>query len=244
MKAVITGASMGIGRATALLLARDGYDVAVHYRSHRKEAEEVLVGVARAGRQGLLVRGDVGVPEEVRQIADEVSRRWPRIDCIVHNSGDYPRVSFEQTTTEDFDRAFRVHVTGPALLTQLLLPCLRRSSQASLVFVSSVLALQGSQHGAPYASAKAGVLGLTRSLARELAPGVRVNAVAPGAIDTAILSGDTQERRAERVRAIPAGRIAQPEEVAEAITFLASPRSSYITGATLSVDGGLRVGWS
>jgi 3-oxoacyl-[acyl-carrier protein] reductase len=123
------------------------------------------------------------------------------------------------------------------LLVERLLPAMRKAPAPSVVFVTSVLAFTGTGHGAPYATAKAALLGLGRSLARELAPDIRVNLVAPGAIDTAILAGDTSQARAERLRAIPLGRLGRSDEVGEAIAFLLSARASYISGATLHVNG-------
>ena len=131
---------------------------------------------------------------------------------------------------------------GRLEMTRRLLPQLRRARSGRLVFVSSVLAFTGSTHGAHYAAAKAGIIGLARSLARELAPTITVNVVAPGAIDTAILAADTPAQRAERSTRIPLGRVGTPEEVADAISYLISPRASYITGTVLHVNGGAFLG--
>ncbi len=238
----MTGASRGIGRATALRLARDGYEVLVHYRSHRAEAEAVCTEVSRAGGAASLLAGDLGNPDEVARIVEEVRKEAGPLDLLVHNGGEYPRTELGTTTPEQVRSLLEVHVVAPLELTRQLRKPLAAARPGRVVFVSSVLAFQGSSHGAPYAAAKAAQLGLMMSLARELAPEIRVNAIAPGSIDTAILAGDTPARRAERLRTIPLGRLGTAEEVAEAIAYLGSPASNYVTGTTLHVNGGVRVG--
>lgn len=241
MRVLVTGASRGIGRATALRLGGEGAAVAIAFHQHRAEAEQVVTELRSTGAEAFALEADLGRREEVAQLAGEVSRRWPAMDGLVLNAGSYPRRPFEELIWEEFEDCFRTNLFGSAELTRRLLPLLRRSPAPRVVFIASVLAFDGSRHGAHYAAAKAGVLGLARSLARELAPQVGVNVVAPGSIDTAILAGDTPEVRAQRGRAIPLGRVGSPEEVAEAIVFLLSPQSRYITGATLHVNGGLRM---
>jgi 3-oxoacyl-[acyl-carrier protein] reductase len=239
VRALVTGGSSGIGRATALLLGHRGGDVAVHYRTHRAEAEAVVAELGKEGRDAFAVPGDLAVREQVTGIAAAVSRRWPELDVLVHNAGSYPRRPFRALTDDEFEECFRANVFGAAGLTRALLPRLERSPSARIVFVSSVLAFTGSRHGAHYAAAKAALLGLARSLSRELAPQITVNVVAPGSIDTPILGGDTDEQRRARERSIPLGRVGSAHEVAEAIAFLASPAASYITGTTMHVNGGL-----
>lgn len=237
----MTGASQGIGRATALRLAQDGADVALHFLQHGEAARSLQEEIEKAGRESFVLRGDLRDLSAVPRIAKEVQERWDSLDVLVHNGGTYPRQSFEQTTDDDFLEMLRVHAVSPASLTRELLPLLRRSTAGRVIFVSSILAFDGSRRGAPYAAAKAAQLGLARSLARELAPTITVNVVAPGAVDTAVLAGDTPEQKAERARQIPLRRLGTPTEVAAVIAFLASPEASYITGATLPVNGGLRM---
>jgi len=240
VRALVTGASRGIGRAVALRLGREAAEVAVHYRSHAEEARAVVEEVTHLGGSAFSVRADLARPDDVGRLADDLAARWDRLDALVHNAGEYPRVAFRDLTPAEFAACFQVHVFAAAELTRRLLPLLEAARPGRVVFVSSVLAFSGSRHGAHYAAAKAAVVGLARSLARELAPAVTVNAVAPGSIDTAILAGDTPALRAERERVIPLRRIGTPEEVAEVVAFLNSPRSSYMTGTTLHVNGGLR----
>lgn len=241
MRALVTGASRGIGRATAQLLASRGFDVALHGHRNLPEAETLARAIEARGREAFAVAGDLASPDGPGAVAQALRRRWGGLDVVVHNAGAYPRTRFEEVGPSEWRDCLQLNLVGPALLTRELLPELRRSSAGRVIFVASVLAANGSRHGAHYAAAKAGVLGLTRSLARELAPTITVNAVAPGSIDTDILASDTPEQRAARGAAIPLGRVGRPEEVAEAIAFLASAEASYLTGATLHVNGGLRM---
>jgi 3-oxoacyl-[acyl-carrier protein] reductase len=242
VRALITGASQGIGKATALRLAHDGVDVAVHFLTHEADAKSVVRQIQALGRDSFTVRGDLRDLASIGRFADELAAHWDTLDILVHNGGSYPRQAFPDTTDDQFEEQLRIHAVGPAALTRKLLPILQRSESGRIIFVSSVLAYEGSRHGAPYATAKAAQLGLARSLARELAPWITVNVVAPGSIDTAVLAGDSPEQRNERGRQIPLGRLGSPEEVAAAIAFLASPEARYVTGATIPVNGGLRVG--
>lgn len=242
MRALVTGASQGIGRATALRLAKDGFDVAVHFFTHAVEAQAVVDRVEGLGHEAFLLRADLRDLGAVARMGSELQTHWDSLDVLVLNGGAYPRQAFPETNDADFEEQLRIHAVGPASLTRQLLPLLRRSSSGRVIFVSSILAFDGSRRGTPYATAKAAQLGLARSLARELAPGITVNVVAPGAIDTAVLAGDSPAQRQERERAIPIQRLGTPEEVAAAIAFLASPDARYVTGATFPVNGGLRMG--
>lgn len=236
-RAVITGASLGIGRATARRLGRDGAQLAVHGHLHGEELRS-LVAQLGGNEQAFSILADLSGSAGCAALAEEVTSRWGTLDVLVHCAGAYPRRRFEDLTWDEVGQCFALNVFAPAELTRRLLPLLRRSSRGRVIFVSSVLAFTGSRHGAHYAAAKAALLGLSRSLAKELAPDITVNVVAPGAIDTAILADDSAAQRQERERAIPLGRVGTPEEVADAIAFLASRDAQYITGQTLHVNGG------
>ena len=240
MHVVVTGASQGIGRATALRLAQNRAALALHYHRHSDEARKLAQEVAERRCECFTVQADLAAPDGPREIAGAITQAWDRVDVLILNAGTYPRRRFQDLSPSEFLDCFRLHVFGPAELVQRLLPLLERSPSGRVIFVSSVLAFSGSRHGAHYAGAKAAQLGLARSLALELAPRITVNVVVPGSIDTAILAGDSPEQHIQRERAIPLGRIGRPEEVAEAIAFLASPGAAYLTGTTIHVNGGLR----
>ena len=240
VRIAVTGASLGIGRATAIRLADPGVELILHFHRHEAEARRAADEARRRGSTVALAGADFTRLEEVRRFAAWVRSTTDRLDALVLNAGAYPRQSIRAVTDADLEECFRLNVLAPTILVRELLPLLEAVPGSRVVFVSSVLARAGTSHGAPYAAAKAAVEGLARSLARELAPGIRVNAVAPGSIDTAILAHDTPEERAARGRAIPLGRVGRPEEVAEAIAFLVGPGASYITGATVAVNGGIR----
>jgi 3-oxoacyl-[acyl-carrier protein] reductase len=239
--ALVTGAGTGIGKQTALALARQGFDVAVHYRTHKAEAEGVAKEITDLGRKAFPVAGDLTSKKDIEQLAQTLGKEFPSLEVLVNNAGEYPRRTIEDLDEEEFMYTLITNLWAPYVVTRELLPQLRKAPWGRIIFVGSVLALNGSTHGADYAASKAAIGGLAKSLARELAPQITVNVVAPGSIDTAILAADTPEVRAQRERTIPLGRLGQPEDVAGVIAFLASPEASYLTGTTVHVNGGLRM---
>jgi 3-oxoacyl-[acyl-carrier protein] reductase len=239
--ALVTGAGTGIGRATAKLLAKRGAKVAVHYRSHKKEAESLVKEIRSSGGDAFSIGADLTVEEDLERLAREVAARFPSLEVMVHNAGEYPRRFVEELDGAMFLSTIRTNLVAPYVLTRELLPLIKKAKWGRVVFVGSILAYNGSTHGADYAASKSGLLGLAKSLARELSPKVTVNVVAPGSIDTAILAGDTPQVRAAREKTIPLGRVGTPEDIAEVIAFLASPEAGYMTGTTVHVNGGLRM---
>lgn len=236
--ALITGASRGIGAATAMMFAREGAFVGINYSRSEEAAKEVLRRIREEGGDGVLLKADVSREEEIRGAAETLAELSGHIDILVANAGIYRRGRVREMTPERWRETLEVNLTGAFLSSMAVLPHMKRGS---MVFVSSQIAFRGTPHGADYAASKAGILGLTKALALELAPDIRVNAVAPGYIDTDILAGDTPEKRRRRVQEVPLKRIGRPEEVASAILFLASEDASYITGACLDVNGGLYI---
>ncbi|HEV8359194.1 MAG TPA: SDR family NAD(P)-dependent oxidoreductase [Candidatus Thermoplasmatota archaeon] len=237
--ALVTGASRGIGAATALALARDGHDVLVHYHASKAGAEVTAAEVGKRGRRALLHQADVGDARACEAMVAAAERALGPLDVVVANAGVYERRQLPEVSLELWDRTLRTNLSGAFHTIRPALPGMVARGRGSIVVVSSILGAMGSNQGAHYAASKAGLLGLTKSLAKELAPrGVRVNAVAPGAIETDILRADTPEQRARRLDAIPMRRVGQAEEVAEVIAFLASARASFVTGQVVHANGG------
>jgi 3-oxoacyl-[acyl-carrier protein] reductase len=238
--ALITGASRGIGRATATRLAEEGFDLALNFLETEKGVTEALDEVVDSGRKAIIVRADVSDMEAVESMTKRVLDEFRDIDVLVNNAGIYPRKTIDDVSQKDWDEVVGTNLKGVFNCCKAVIPHMKSRGSGVIVNLSSVLGIMGSKQGAHYSASKAGVIGLTKSLAKELAPfNIRVNAVAPGAIETDILKQDTPEQRKRRIAGIPLGRVGRPEEIAEAVTFLATERSSYITGETLNVNGGL-----
>jgi 3-oxoacyl-[acyl-carrier protein] reductase len=237
--AFVTGASRGIGRATALRLARDGWAVGVNYLRDEEPAMDVVKTIEEMGGSALAVRADVADARAIGRAVEEVAETLGRISGVVCNAGIYMRRAFHEMTLEDWERTIDVNLTGAFNTVMATIPHLRRGG-GSVVFVSSQLAFRGSSSSVAYSASKAGILGLMRGLVlQESHHGIRFNAVAPGTIDTDMISGYSEERRRARAREVPLGRIGRPEEVASVIAFLLSDESSYINGAVIDVNGGL-----
>ncbi len=233
--ALVTGASRGIGAATALALAADGWPVRVNYRSDEEGAREVAAKVEAAGGRATVVQGDVADPAAVKALLEPGEDG--AVLCLVNNAGLRLDGLSPQIEDEQWQRVIDVNLSATFRATREALKPMLRARFGRVVNVASVVGMRANAGQANYAASKAGVIGFTKTVATEVARrGVTVNAVAPGLIETAlteeILDGDLQ-------KAIPARRIGTPEEVAACIRFLASEEASYVTGTTLTVDGGL-----
>jgi 3-oxoacyl-[acyl-carrier protein] reductase len=238
---LITGASRGIGRATALLLAEQGYDLGLNYLRSEEGALDVLDNVRSRGARAVLLKADIGDEEQVGKMVSTFVMEFGGIFGLVNNAGVYDRRRFSDISPKRWDLAIRVNLTGTYLCCRAAMPHLVEGGR--IVNLSSNLGKQGSTQGAHYAAAKAGIIGFTRSLARELAPRkITVNAVAPGPTETDIIASDTPEKRAERLRVIPLGRVGMPEEIAAAVSYFLSEGAAFTTGAVLDVNGGLFMG--
>ena len=237
--ALVTGASRGIGRAVAARLARSGYAVGVNYYKRRDMAEELAALLRAEGREALAVRADVAVRAEVDAMTRRVEDAFGPVTLLVSNAGVAGQALFQDVTDELWDRCFAVNLGGARHAIRAVLPHMLREKSGCIVTVSSIWGRHGASCEVAYACTKHALIGLTRSLAMELAPsGIRVNCVAPGVIDTDMtrtLGDDTLRSLAEQT---PLGRLGTPEDVAAAVAFLAGDGASFITGQVLTADGG------
>jgi len=239
-KALVTGGSRGIGSATCSMLAQAGADVAVHYMRSREAAREVASRIEAQGRRAALVQADLRDAAQADALAAEARGALGGLDIIVHNAGIWTAGSLTDLTPEIWEETMRVNLDAVYRITRAAFPFLRQSEHAVIVNVVSTAAQRGEAHHAHYAASKGALVSWTKSLAVELAPDIRVNAVAPGWVETDMVVEELREpkRREEILRDIPRHRVAAPQDVAGAIVFLASDLAAHITGAVLNVNGG------
>ena len=239
-RALVTGASHGIGRAVALRFAAEGARVALNYRSDRAAAEEAAESIEAAGGEAVAVGGDVSRPDEAAALVESTVSAFGGVDVLVNNAGVTRDGLLLRMEEEAWDAVLDTNLKGAFLCSKAAARHMARARWGRIVNMSSIVGMTGNAGQANYASAKAGLIGLTKTLARELASrNVTVNAVAPGFIATRMvksLSPETQSRVLER---IPLGRFGTPGDVAAVCVFLASDDAGYVTGQTLGVDGGL-----
>jgi NAD(P)-dependent dehydrogenase (short-subunit alcohol dehydrogenase family) len=237
--AVVTGSSRGIGRAVALRFAVDGYDVAVNYHTSDEAAEDVAEAIRDAGQEAVVVGADVSEPDEAERLVETAVEAFGGVDVLVNNAGIDQHVYTAALSPEDFDRVMDVNVNSAFNCTKAALPYLEASdveAGASVANVSSILAYTGAAIECHYAASKGALLSLTKSHARDFAPDVRVNAVAPGHVETEMTSDRSPGEKEEERAAIPLGEYGQPEDVAQAVAYLRDAR--WVTGETLNVNGG------
>ncbi len=236
---LITGASGGIGGAIARRFALEGFPVALHFCSNEEKAEALAEEIRALPAYAGIYRADLSVPGEAERLYREVRRDLGVPGVIVNNAGAALRRLMNDTEREDWQRILSLDLEAAAFLSREALPDFYARGNGVIVNVSSVWGCRGASCEVAYSAAKAGLEGFTKALAKEAGPmGVRVNAVAPGLIDTEMNRGYTPEERAELADACALGRFGMPEEVAEAVYFLAGDTASYITGQILTVDGG------
>jgi 3-oxoacyl-[acyl-carrier protein] reductase len=239
--ALITGASRGIGRSIAQTYARCGAKVAVNYANNAQHALEVVREIQDLGGEALAVQGNVGNPEEVREICEQIVQKFGKIDILVNNAGITSRKNIEELSFEEIERTFKVNVLGSFSCVKAVLPYMLPTQGGSIINIASTGAYTGGGGGPHYASSKSAMIGLTRNLARYLGPkGIRTNVLAPTLIVTDFLKKlyPRPEDQEKLILQVPLRRLGQPEDVGYMAAFLASDLGSFINGQVIILDGG------
>ena len=240
--ALITGAGHGIGRAIALRLAKEGANIVINYTNSEKEAAELALEAETFGVQTLLVKADISREEETAALFEKAMTLSGRLEILVNNAGITRDNLLLRMSEADFDRVIDTNLKGSFLCMKKAARIMLKQRYGRIINISSVVGLRGNAGQVNYAASKAGLIGMTKSLAKELASrNITVNALAPGMIETKMLEQMNDAAKKAMLERIPAGRVGRPEDVANAAAFLASEESSYITGQVLCVDGGMAV---
>ncbi|MBB3867925.1 3-oxoacyl-[acyl-carrier-protein] reductase [Parageobacillus toebii NBRC 107807] len=238
--ALVTGASRGIGRAIALELARQGAKVAVNYAGNEAKANEVVEEIKNMGGEAFAIQADVSNAEAVDQMVKAVLERFERIDILVNNAGITRDNLLMRMKEEEWDDVMNINLKGVFNCTKAVTRPMMKQRYGRIVNIASIVGVSGNPGQANYVAAKAGVIGLTKTAARELASrNITVNAVAPGFITTDMTDRLSEELKEEMLKQIPLARFGEPEDVAKVVSFLVSDAASYMTGQTLHVDGGM-----
>lgn len=238
--ALVTGASRGIGRAIALKLAAEGAKVAINFAGNIAKAEEVKTAVESSGGEAMLVQGDVSDFEKVNEIVEKVVDTWGRLDILINNAGITRDNLMLKMSESDFDSVIATNLKGVFNCTKAVTRLMMKQHSGRIVNMSSVVGLMGNAGQANYAAAKAGIIGFTKSVAKEFAPrGITVNAVAPGFIETDMTDALPDKIKTDLTEKIPIGRIGKPDDIANAVMFFVADEAAYITGQVICVDGGM-----
>ncbi|MGG3987841.1 3-oxoacyl-[acyl-carrier-protein] reductase [Bacillus smithii] len=238
--ALVTGASRGIGREIALEFAREGADVAVNYAGSEEKAREVAEEIKAMGRKALLVQCDVSDSQAVQDMIKSVVDYFGGLDILVNNAGITRDNLILRMKEEEWDAVINTNLKGVFLCTKAAARAMMKKRSGRIINISSIVGITGNPGQANYVAAKSGVIGLTKTTAKEFASrGITVNAIAPGFISTDMTEDLPEEVKEAMIKQVPLARIGEPKEIARVVLFLASPDSSYMTGQILRVDGGM-----
>jgi 3-oxoacyl-[acyl-carrier protein] reductase len=236
---LITGSSRGIGKATALLFAKEGAKIIVNYNDSEKEAKEVVREITKLGSEAIAVKCDVSREEEVKKMFSEGIKKFGKLDILVNNAGIVFDIPLFEKTVEQWNKTLGVNLIGVFLCSKYAVPYIKKQKSGVIINIASTNGIDSlSPESADYDASKAGVISLTKNLASELAPNIRVNCVAPGWVNTDINKDLPKDYVAEETKNILLKRFGKPEEIGKAVLFLASDDASFITGTTLIIDGG------
>lgn len=250
--AIVTGSATGLGAAVALQLAEKGCNVVINYTKSEKEAKETLAACQAKGVEAILAQGDVGEDADCRRIVDETVKKWGRVDVLVNNAGGTKfanHAELDELNAEDFLWIYKVNVVGAYQMIRACAPYMKEAGKGSVVNVSSIAGVTGIGSSVAYAASKGALNTMTLSLARSLAPKIRVNAVCPGFIGTRWFSDRFGQQTFEGIKrqqeqSTPLGRAGTPEDIATAVVFFCGEGSDHITGETLITDAGMHLGFA
>ncbi|AZR72748.1 3-oxoacyl-[acyl-carrier-protein] reductase [Anoxybacter fermentans] len=238
--AVVTGSSKGIGAAIALAYAKAGAEVAINYNRDKAGAEEIVRKIQAMGHKAKAYQADVSNPDQVKEFIDAVMNDFGKIDILVNNAGITRDTLLVRMKEEDWDRVMDVNLKSMFLCTKAVAKAMIKQRSGKIINITSVVGLIGNPGQANYTAAKAGVIGFTKTVAKELGPrGIQVNAIAPGFIISQMTESLPEKVKEKMLSSIPLGRFGKPEDVADLALFLASDKSDYITGQVFNVDGGM-----
>ncbi len=238
--AFITGATRGIGKEIALTLASENYDIAVNYRTMSDSVTALKSDIESKGVDCLLVKGDVSSYEETENMINEIITKWERIDVLVNNAGITKDGLLIRMSKENFNDVIATNLMGTFNVTKMVVSQMLKQKDGKIINISSVVGISGNSGQCNYSASKAGIIGFTKSLAKELgSKNILVNAIAPGYIQTSMTDGLKEQIKEDIAKNIPLKRLGKPKDIANLVKFLASEDSSYITGQVIHVDGGL-----
>lgn len=238
--ALITGATRGIGKQIAITLAQAGYDIAINYRKENEDLKNTKQEIEQTGAKCLTLQGDVSNYEDCEKIAKEIIEEYGKIDVLVNNAGITKDTLLMRMKKEDFEDVININLIGTFNMTKNIIPYMMKNRTGRIINISSVVGISGNAGQANYAASKAGIIGFTKSLAKEVGSrNILVNSIAPGFIETAMTDVLKEEIKEEIAKTIPLKRMGKAQDVANVVKFLASEESSYITGQVIHVDGGM-----